>query len=312
MLVSYLASRKLQESIFAKTGTMPKAIMETKVDLTTLTDTERAQIAPHVGTDNTITLNSFVSKNWGDHFSKRVKELDAPPSAMDILLYVQTLETEKASAIALGKQCELDTIIKTSNKYRVDFESAITKREILRFVNDVSDDERQVAFASGIEALSHDAAMKEYKTLRESLIAEKETREKANKEAEEKLAAGRNAEKHSWSEKFGSDQLKRGLKAGHSCTRLYAIERAAKEYPGFDLDFNDQAAWSSRSCPSVEALDALDDARKLNPAARIVWLTKPASNVISDDDEYGEEEFSPCEAIVIEDFMERYDLVKTI
>jgi hypothetical protein len=162
------------------------------------------------------------------------------------------------------------------------------------------------------EAIARFAAerkLREEKKLEEQKTAEIAAQNKRNEEMKPRM---------DWADKFGSDQLKRGLATGHTCTRLYVLERAAKEYPDFVVDFNDTANWEERSTPSVEALDALDEVKAEHPKsnAKIVWLTARASNNTPDDDDddyYSDDdnEFSPREAIVIREFLAR-DLVKEI
>lgn len=119
-------------------------------------------------------------------------------------------------------------------------------------------------------------------------------------------AAAAEEEKRRWADAHGSDHLKRALNRGHNSQRLYVSERAALEAPGFAVDFSDNAKWRSRSTPSVAALDAADAADAMNVGkAKIVWLTSPTYEVADD-------EFDPREAIVIEEYLGKYYLVREL
>jgi hypothetical protein len=119
--------------------------------------------------------------------------------------------------------------------------------------------------------------------------------------------AQREADKRTWIEVWGSDHLKRAcLDEGFNCQRLYVTERAAREAPGFQVDFHGNARWNERSCPTGDALDALDEARSLNLGEpRIVWLTFGPDS--EDEIEHLEQE-----AVVIRDYLGRYDLIRIV
>ena len=72
------------------------------------------------------------------------------------------------------------------------------------------------------------------------------------------------------------------------------------EFPGFLVDFRNQAQWKPRPCPSPEAL-----AESIAVKGRVVWLTYLPEEI------YGGEEL-PAEAVVIKDFLGKYGLVKTV
>jgi hypothetical protein len=124
----------------------------------------------------------------------------------------------------------------------------------------------------------------------------------AKEEAEElriKAAkAEKAANKSSWIEDHGSDHLKRAHKADFDCHRKYIQERADLEYPGFNVDWKDNARWESIACPSVESLDFLD----LHPDAEAVWL------------KYGIDSGDvQCEALVVRGYLgSKYDLVRAV
>jgi hypothetical protein len=136
----------------------------------------------------------------------------------------------------------------------------------------------------------------ERKAKREAERAEHVAREKAEKEAREK-------EKLDWINAHGSDYLKNAIALGYNCQRQYVTERAAMEFPDFKVDFDDRSSWNSRACPNPEALDEVKDLVEAGRKAEIVWLTDDGA----EREEW--EEFEPCEAIVIHDYLGRYDLI---
>jgi len=133
--------------------------------------------------------------------------------------------------------------------------------------------------------------------------AEAKAHEKAERERLE-------AEKVAWIAAHGSDYLKRATALEYDCQRQYVTERAAMELPDFVADFDDRAAWKSRACPSEEALTEAEQLIAAGHDARCVWLTELPYK--EDRDEYHGEEFEPTEAVVIRDYLGKYDLVKIL
>ena len=132
--------------------------------------------------------------------------------------------------------------------------------------------------------------------------------EREQREAAENAAAEK--ERTDWIAAHGSDHLRAASDAGYDCKRLYVIERAALEHPGYILDFDDNAQWRDRSCPSE---DALAEELRVTPALTegesvlVVWLTDPPRDRREEDDE----DWESCEAVVIRGFLGDYDLVRT-
>jgi len=156
--------------------------------------------------------------------------------------------------------------------------------------------------------------------IREAQKAESEARQAANRakeaaerearEAEEKaMKEEREREKRQWIDQHGSNYLKKATKLGYDCQRQYVTERAAREFPGFTVDFNNYADWRSRSCPSEEALELLEDI--LNRGfkdAKIVWLTAPPYYW----SRYSDGHYEAREAVVVGDYLGRYTLIKEL
>lgn len=145
----------------------------------------------------------------------------------------------------------------------------------------------------------------------QTVKAEYEKRE-AEKVAREAEKAAREKEKAEWIRQHGSDYLKDCLELGIKANLEYVVERAAIEFPGYTVDYANNAYWEEKFSPSQDALDELKRVRGLGANAEIVWLTRPAK-VRNDDDEFEhEDEFEPCEAVVIRNFLGKYDLVQRI
>ena len=161
----------------------------------------------------------------------------------------------------------------------------------------------------------------------EKEAAEEKARKDAEKLAEEKAKTEREQEKEQerekreqekadWIRNNGSQYLKDCLELGIKANREYVIERAAMEHPGFTVDYTDNADWEEIFSPSPEALQELKELRNAGVNANLVWLIKPAKTGKDDDDdnedEYYVSMFESCEALVIRDFLGRYDLVKIV
>ncbi len=139
------------------------------------------------------------------------------------------------------------------------------------------------------------------------------TADKLRQEIKSLEDAQREVDQVHWIAAHGSAHLKRCIAAGYNCKRLYVVERAALEAPGFTVDFDDKAAWKDRACPTPAALDAEDAARALGLGEPIiVWLTEPPSARVPDPEGYDFEEFDPCEAVVVRSYLGRYDLVQIV
>ena len=152
--------------------------------------------------------------------------------------------------------------------------------------------------------------------------AEKQARQKAEEdkriEEQRKRDADRAAEKEkeeaerlAWIETHGSDYLQRAVKLGYNCQRQYVTERVTKEFPGYALDFDNNANWKNRSCPSMAALEEVERLIEAGHDAKVVWLTEPTYE-ITDEEYYAEGPFEPCEAVAVIDYLGKYDLVKEI
>lgn len=141
----------------------------------------------------------------------------------------------------------------------------------------------------------------------EAEAAERRQLEAAQREAERLDAERRREERAAWVAAHGSSRLKKCLAMNYDCQKQYAIERAAFEFPGYVLDYQDNSAWKARSGPSEAALD---EAARVS--GEIVWLTAEPQTEPADASGYDDEDdgFEPCEAVVVRQYLGKYDLVK--
>jgi len=142
----------------------------------------------------------------------------------------------------------------------------------------------------------------------EAKMAAKKAEEEAEKAKREAAAQAekeiRETEKLAWITAHGSDYLKDAVNLGYNCQRQYVTERAALEFPYFRADFDDRYNWKERACPSPEALAEVKALVAAGHDAQVVWLTDDGA------DREDWEEFEPCEAVVIRNYLGKYDLVK--
>lgn len=141
--------------------------------------------------------------------------------------------------------------------------------------------------------------------LQKAVRLEAQLKKEAQKlEADERVAAVKaklEANRLAWITDHGSAYLKKAvLEGGYDCQRKYVFERAVMEHPGFVVDFNNEAEWQSRSCPSEVALDLA-----LEVQGEVVWLQ---GEIGKDGTWHGDDE--PREVVVIRGFLGKYDLIK--
>lgn len=120
----------------------------------------------------------------------------------------------------------------------------------------------------------------------------------------------------SWIDEHGSERLRIAQRRSYKINRLYALERAAKEFPEFWVDTSEESIIRERTDPSMTALELEDEIRNwiteqeidesLDP--RIVWLVDPPKALEEHLDESGCI-FEQQEAILINDYLVRYSLI---
>lgn len=118
-------------------------------------------------------------------------------------------------------------------------------------------------------------------------------------------------ERNKWITQDGSQYLKDAIELGYKINRKYVFERASKELGKFKVDIDDKAYWQEKCNPSENALVEVKGLIEEGYNAEIVWLTDAVEDA-NEKDEYYDEPFEPCEAIVIFDYLGKYNLVKEI
>jgi len=154
-------------------------------------------------------------------------------------------------------------------------------------------------------------ANEEAKSRKEAHNAEKKRRKKARREKKRKRRENRETERREWAESHGSEVLQDALEEGYDCQRRYVLERAEAEYDeSFHVDFDSEASYSGRSCPSEEALRFAQEV-----GGEVVWLTRPPSEDPRDNHREIVASFEEQEAVRKEVRMsehgQKYDLFRT-
>lgn len=95
--------------------------------------------------------------------------------------------------------------------------------------------------------------------------------QRAAQQQEEAQAAAELADRDAWIGQHGTPRLRRLIAEGIECESLYLEERLALERPGWqwaeDVDGEAREVRNARQ----EGLDLLDEARRTDPAAKLVW-----------------------------------------
>lgn len=191
------------------------------------------------------------------------------------------------------------------------FDAPQTGDQLIQF-----EKERRAKIAEQKEALQPELkkALEEYTAKEERRKVEEEARKKERDRRDAEARAERERlkeEKASWISHYGSDYLKRSVNLGYNCQRQYVTERASLEFPGYTVDFDYYANWEERSCPSEAALNEVEKLIRQGHKAKVVWLTEPPYET-NHDDYYAEGPFESCEAIIIEDYLGKYVLVREL
>jgi hypothetical protein len=141
----------------------------------------------------------------------------------------------------------------------------------------------------------------EYEIKRKS--DEREKIKQKTKEEERKLYE---SEKNNWIEQHGSQYLKDCLNLDIKANREYVIERASKEFPDYEVDYNDNADWNDILSPSESIVNELKILRKNGVDSFIIWLKKPIET------NYYDYDYEPKEAILIQNYLGKYNLIKVV
>lgn len=315
LIVKWTASSLLRKQEAIATGSITTLQREMVIDLTTLTPAQRAAIVeiasetygpkPALVLDLTVRHTAVTqpprysageARNWS---STANCTFDAEPSLEQALALgaANAVVLQEARCNALAAQ-EAEKKREAEKKAREEAEKAETAARMTPLYRQIQP-AAEAALAGDLEAieavyaawpngLRYDFNPDGGDSLDKRLNARKAELTKAQKEAD----------KRAWIASHGSDHLKRACAAGHNCDRKYWIERAAQEYPGFTLDYEDHAEWQDRTCPSVRMLDTRDAILAAHPGvkATIVWLT---AEPWEQKNEWGV--FQNTEALVVSD-----------
>lgn len=302
--VQWARSKKAALDLFAQIGTTPGILSHKIIDLEPLNVEQRRQLlaqAYNPGQEKLSTINVHGQKTLTTTYPVDLStndypvEFDTEPSveqAIEAIHRLATMESERKAEVERKAAAERVRLQKRTDDER-------------RVLDDLQALEKAVDLdgAKAYVLPSDDPRLASYK--------DGTIRTIRNKMAD--------AEKARWVSAHGSDHLKRACAGGYDCQRLYIVERAAHEAPGWIVDYNGTGRENSRSCPSMEALEIEADAAKLAPqigtsAPSIVWLTDEPSNKSKrrDDDDWNGEMFEECEAVMMRGYLGNYDLYKIV
>lgn len=314
--VQWRASAALQRSELIATGTTPRAERWLQIDLATISPEQRTAVLAHVKPTGIYTGDepNFTPI---DITRKYVLEADRSPDG--------SLAHYKQQALAFDAEPTLDQVLATAQEVAEAEAGYIAREHAIEQIRRERDEAQRTLYdriEGEINALKGDlAGLRAYQIPTEAyqvlprvhVMSADALSQKRNRYISELEEEQREAERQQWIAAHGSAHLQRCIEAGYNCKRLYVVERAALEAPGFTVDFDDKAAWKDRSCPTPAALDAEDAARALGLGEPlIVWLTEPPSARVPDPEGYDFEEFDPCEAVVLRNYLGRYDLVQIV
>lgn len=308
--IHWQASDQLRLAEIAQTGQAQPADRTISFDLTQIAPAQRTAL---------LALTRIIGQHMGEaqldpiHIDRRPEagtaerlargmqstipvRLDGEPTLDQAISLAQEIAAERAAL-----QAEADHI--TAEKRAAD---AIIRAAADRATAEIAALAAAVDLA-GLRAYRLPAEIGDAWTTTARAVADKLRQEIKNLED-----AQREVDQLHWIAAHGSAHLKRCIAAGYNCKRLYVVERAALEAPGFTVDFDDKAAWKDRACPTPAALDAEDAARALGLGEpTIYWLTKPPSDQVPDPEGY-DDEFDPCEAVILRGYLGKYDLVQIV
>ena len=309
--VKYNLSSAARKRIAVETGDEPKREHELVIDLVQLTPDQRAALLDarqKFGID--VSLKTIEAKSYVDSKSpwyESAAEFENMLTPDDVLAHLAKRPAQIAAATAHQATLKNKSNAETIQNARVYLTTPDTENQPGFLVNL---NPRIYADADGYdEAVSLIEQVKAEYNLRYRLSQERAAEAEATAAAEKAAKLAAKMEKRiAWANEFGSEHLKRSLAAGYDSSRLYYSERAAVEYPGYELDFTKSLDSKDRSTPSLDALNALDAVKAAHPDAKpeIVWLTNPA-NVA--DDCGAENEHIECEAVIVDDDNYPYWLV---
>lgn len=283
MKLVYHLTKEARTRLFVETGRDPGQAQALEVDPTQLSKNDRAFLA-----ECGFAFDAKVNLSYHDeasYYGSAIKQLELPAIATDpaeLLAAYRDARTAGAVRLFAADEARIAKEIASFNNWQDSRLPAILNTGLYR------DQPRRQEWIA-----AHATAMARAKE-NEQREAESKRREAAAAEAAQQA---RIEERRAWALAHGSPRLRKCVEAGYDCQRLYVFERAALEHPAYVVDFDDKATWKSRSGPSEAALD---EAARVG--GEIIWLTSLP------DEDY----VDPCEAVVIREYLGKYDLVKAM
>lgn len=281
MKLVYHLSDAARKQLFVETGRDPGQVQGLEVDPAVLSSADRALIAelnPSLGTVVHLSYPDWIGFRAGPAW------LELGAIATDPAELVAAYRNARAAGLARVDSGEAERIsgeIETYRAWDSEREPGILNTGMYR-----QSPRREEWIAA------HAAATAAAKA-RQATLAEQRRQDAARQEAEKQR---RIDERRVWALEHGSSRLKKCVAGDYDCQRLYVTERAALEFPGFVVDFDDKAEWKVRSGPSEAALD-----EAMRVGGEVVWMTRHPDD---EDEQEGE-------AVVIR-FLGKYDLVKAM
>jgi hypothetical protein len=299
MKITFSYNRETRKNYFVQNGQQLAEQGELEYDPTTLTTEQRELIY-----DKTIIYGFKIS-------------FDHPCTIEDILAYLDRVRREEDLELAEAIAAALAVVDEWHSKTAMEIATNNIRRFNCYFHEVYNGDYRraETLLNSNLNhRLVDDTTPQKMAAINQLIAAAKEllkdidAQTKARDEqAEELRQAQVEAEKQrklaemaEWIDLHGDEQLKLAHANNYKCHRLYVLQRAGLEHPGFIVDFDDKFAWKERVGPSLTALKKLGEYPGTN--ATIVWMTS-----MGDGDE-----FECSEAIAIRSYLGKYDLILPI
>jgi len=257
-----------------------------------------------------VSTPSDIPAIWHDTTSQR--QWDTIPTVSEWLAEAQAEREAAEMLLPELRAAQAKWFARRTEEIRTRIEGATSPTSLW----ELKPEELRSLADSGIDTTAYRSMISEWetKTLPELSARQAESNRRAEEYTErqrieaEAAKAQAEADKLAWCAAHGSPHLAQAVAAGYDCTRLYATERAAVEYPGYVLDYKNNAEWTSRSCPTAKALT---EALAVN--GEVVWLKEPPRSANPDPEDYWDDsETYPCEAVVISSFLGKYNLIREI
>ena len=284
MKLIYHLSDDARKHLFVEIGRDPGQVQSLEIDPADLSQEERALLAELGAIPSGAAHLQF--EEWGGwQPSSAWLRLESPAAnATELLAAYRDARAAGRARVDAAESERIEEAIAAFRAWREPHRPGMLNTSMYK-----RSPRRQEWIAAHAEAVAHaDEIARRIEAQRD--------REAAAKEAEKQA---RLAERKVWALEYGSPRLRKCVEGDYDCQRLYVFERAAREHPGYIVDFDDRGNWKVRSGPSEAALD---EAARVG--GEVVWITAMPGI------DYEEEE--PGEAVVIRGYLGKYDLIRFI